>query len=347
RIIEWTGAQDDDRPFFAYLAFTAPHDPLHVPDEWLDKYDGVYDDGYDALRESRLSSLRALGFVGADAAPFSRLPMIPAWDSLSAEQRVEQARRMEIYAAMVENMDHHVGRVLTHLKDIGKYDDTLIVFFSDNGANGLEMHQYPETDEAWVERNSDNRLENYGRRGSRIAMGPAWAQASMSPFRLFKAFIAEGGIRSPFVVSGPGVTRSGEISDAVGHVLDVVPTFLQVAGVEYPETYEGRDVIPLTGRSMIPHLAGTADVIRPADEPLGWEFLSWRALRLGHWKATWIARPFGISDWQLFDLDTDPGETRDVADEKPAILLDLIQRWEQYAEENGVILPDAPSPIGG
>ncbi len=340
KIIEYLGEQQDDRPFFAYLSYTAVHDPLHVPDGWLDRYAGMYDMGYEALRQDRLERMKEMGLVAEGATLTPRLAMVPAWDELTPEQRRREARRMEIYAAMVENVDFHIGRVLEHLEDAGLYENTLVVFFSDNGANGAEMHMYPETDEAWIERNSDNRFENWGRPFSRIAQGSGWAQASSTPFRLFKAFIAEGGIRSPLIVAGPGVEGSDEIITAFTHVMDVAPTFLAIAAAEYPSRYEGRDVVPMRGKSMVPLLAGQRDAIRGEDEPVGWEFLGWRALRMGRWKATWISAPFGVSDWELFDLATDPGEARDLADQHPEVMQRLVALWEAYADDVGVVLPE-------
>jgi arylsulfatase len=346
KIIEWTGAQKDDKPFLAYLAYTAPHDPLHVPDDWLDKYEGAYDAGYDVLRAKRLEMLKELGLVGKDAVGYPGLPMVPAWDSLTLEQRKISARKMEIYSAMVENMDHHVGRLIAHLKKIGKYENTLIIFFSDNGANAAPIHGYPDTGEAWIERNSDNRFENFGRRGSRIDMGMGWAQASSAPFRFFKGFISEGGIRTPLIVSGPGVGRKGRHSPAVAHVMDIAPTLLDVAGIEQPREWQGREILPMQGKTLVPFLAGQAETVRSAEEPIGWELLSWRALRRGRWKATWITKPFGRSEWQLFDLEADPGETRDLADEHPAKLHELVDMWEDYAEKNSLVLPEKPIEFG-
>jgi arylsulfatase len=341
KIIEYIDGQDDDSPFFAYLSFTAVHDPLQVPEEWLDRYAGAYDMGYDALRHERLARQTELGLVPDGTRLTPRLAMVPAWADLTPEQQRKESRRMEIYAAMVENVDFHVGRVVRHLRDTDRYENTLVIFFSDNGANGAEMHQYPGTDEGWVERNSDNRLENWGRPFSRIAEGPGWAQASSTPFRLFKGFIAEGGIRSPLIVAGPGVSGRNEIVTAFTHVMDIAPTFLAIAGAEYPPSYGGREVLPVRGRSLVPLLAGQSDAVRGDDEPVGWEFLGWRALRMGQWKATWISAPFGVSDWELFDLAIDPGEVQDLADRHPDILQRLVAAWESYADDVGVVLPEA------
>jgi arylsulfatase len=345
KIIEYIDARQDERPFFAYLSFTAVHDPLHLPDDWLDRYAGAYGEGYAAVRERRLARMEELGLVPEGTTLGSWLPMVPTWANLDPEQRKKEARRMEIYAAMVENVDSHVGRVLDHLRETDLLDQTLVVFFSDNGANGAPMHAYPDTDEAWVERNSDNRFSNWGRRGSRIAQGTGWAQVSSTPFRLFKAFIAEGGIRSPLIISGPGVAGAGKIIPAVTHVMDIAPTFLKIAGTSYPTSYRGRSVEPMRGKSLVSLLAGQRDAVRTQDEPIGWEFLSWRALRMGDWKATWISAPFGASDWQLFDVAKDPGEAHDLAGQHPELLQRLAEQWEAYEREVGVVLPEAGLPM--
>lgn len=297
KTIKYIEEQDDDAPFFAYLSFTAVHDPLHLPDDWLDLYAGKYTMGYNALREQRLSRMKRLGIVPDSTVLGPWLQMVPHWDDLSAEQHVSAARRMELYAAMVSNIDFHIGRLVAHLEEAGKLDDTLIIFFSDNGANGADMHMYPDTDEEWVERNSDNRFSNWGRRGSRIAQGAGWAQASSTPFRYFKGFIAEGGIRSPLIISGPSLARKGETLHAIAHVMDIAPTLLDVAGATYPDPDKDGNPVPLRGKSMVSVLAARKDNIRSDDDFLAWEFFDWRAVRMSNWKATWIAAPFGAGDW--------------------------------------------------
>jgi len=340
KIIEYIDNQKDERPFFAYLSFTAVHDPLHLPDDWLNKYAGAYAGGYNALREQRLTRMKELGIIPKEASLGPWLAMVPRWEDLNAEQQKNQARKMEIYAAMVSNVDFNVGRLLDHLEKTGQKQHTLVIFFSDNGANGAEMHNYPGTDEAWVERNSDNRPSNWGRPGSRIAQGAGWAQASSTPFRLFKGFIAEGGIRSPLVISGPGVTYAGETVHAAAHVMDIAPMLLHIAGTDYPSSYDGKSVVPMRGKSMFSLLNQRNAVVREPAEPLAWEFLNWRAVRMGNFKATWISRPFGESDWQLFDLATDPGESSDLSKQQPAVTQQLISAWEKYAKEVGVVPPE-------
>ena len=337
KTIQYIDQQEDDAPFFAYLSFTAVHDPLHLPDDWLERYSGQYSMGYDAVREQRLSRMKKMGIVPDSTVLGPWLAMVPMWADLSAEQQVSEARKMELYAAMVANIDFHVGRLVEHLEQAGKLDNTLIIFFSDNGANGAEMDMYPETDEAWVARNSDNRFSNWGRRGSRVAQGPGWAQASSTPFRLFKAFIAEGGIRSPLIISGPPVARSGEILDAVAHVMDIAPTLLDIAGASYPTSNEKGNLAPPRGKSMMPFLSTQAESIREQDDYLAWEFFDWNAVRTEAWKATWIREPFGSGDWQLFDMAVDPGESNDVSAQHPEVMQELADKWDVYADEVGIV----------
>jgi arylsulfatase len=341
KTIQYIDQQGDDEPFFAYLSYTAVHDPLHLPDDWLDRYADKYAMGYNALREQRLSRMKQLGIVPDSTVLGPWLQMVPHWDDLSAEQQMSTARRMELYAAMVSNIDFHIGRLVSYLEEAGKLDDTMIIFFSDNGANGADMHMYPDTDEAWVERNSDNRFSNWGRRGSRIAQGAGWAQASSTPFRLFKAFIAEGGIRSPLIISGPPLAREGETLDAIAHVMDIAPTLLDIAGATYPDPDEDGIPVPQRGRSMVSLLAARKDSIRSDDDFLAWEFFDWRAVRMSNWKATWIAAPFGAGDWQLFDMAKDPGESNDVSDQFPNVTQDLADKWDSYADDVGVIPQEA------
>jgi arylsulfatase len=340
QIVKYMDEQKDNKPFFAYLSFTAPHDPLHVPDEWLDRYKGKYKNGYNALRTRRLARMKELGIVpdAIELGPW--LKQIPLWEKLTAEQKKMEIRRMEIYSAMIENIDHHIGRVLQYLESSGNKKNTLVVFFSDNGANGFEMDSYPDTDEAWVEHNSDNRLSNWGKRGSRIAQGPGWAQASSTPFHLFKNFLAEGGIRSPLIISGPGVAHQDETVDCVTHVMDLAPTLLELAGATYPATYNGKPVEQPRGKSMVPLLSKKSSTVRGPDEAIGWEYNNSKAIRIGDYKATWTSKPYGPSEWQIFDLSVDPGESKDLSSQKPELKLHLIDAWDEYAKSVGVIPPE-------
>lgn len=341
QIVKYMDEQEDDDPFFAYLAFTAPHDPLHVPDEWLDRNEGQYNDGFNALRTKRIARMKELGVLPEEAELGPWLELVPMWEDLTAEQQRLEIRRMEIYSAMIENVDHHIGRVLQYLESSGKSKNTLVVFFSDNGANGSEMDSYPGTDAAWVEENSDNQFSNWGKPGSRIAEGSGWAQASSTPFHLFKHFLAEGGIRSPLIISGPGVAYQGETVDSVAHVMDIAPTFLELAETTYPASYNGKPVAQPRGTSMLPLLSKKSSNVHGPDESIAWEYNNIKAVRIGDFKATWIIKPYGPGEWQVFDLSLDPGENNDVSLQHPELKERLISAWENYADSVGVIPPEA------
>ncbi|MCA9010654.1 MAG: arylsulfatase [Planctomycetaceae bacterium] len=336
----------DGRPFFAYLGYQAPHGPLAVPAEWRDKYKGRYNKGYDAIREERLARQKKLGIVGQDVVTFPRLPNIPAWQKLTDEQRRQAARKMELYAAMIEYMDDQIGRLIDHLKKTGKYDNTLLVFISDNGAAGEDMAELVSklapTAKDWFDTTFDNRIENWGQPRSAVEYGPAWAQISSVPFRLFKGVVTEGGIRAPLIVSGPGVKHAGTISHSVLHVMDFVPTFLESAGVEHPAKKQGSTVAPPQGKSMWPLLTERMASTRTDSDWLGWELFGNRAIRQGDWKLLYLLKGAGgTGDWQLFNLRDDPAELNDLSAKHPDKRKALLGLWDEYVKRNGVIVSEA------
>lgn len=338
----WISETPRQQPLFSYLAFTAPHDPLHVPDHWIDRYRGKYDAGYDQLRATRIARLVELGLLDDASLAAPLPPHVTPWDQLTAEQQALSARSMEIYAAMVENLDDNVGKVIDTLKREGRYDNTLILFISDNGANGIMLQQNPLVPDGWIAKNSDNRLENLGRKGSLPSTGPGWALAGTAPFALHKLFISEGGVRSPLIVAGPGVNPSVQPVNAIATVRDLMPTLLQLAGVTAPSQYRGQSVLPVEGRSMMPVLQGESTQVHAPETEFGFELFGMRALRKGDWKISNINRPFGTARWQLFNLADDPGETNNLATQQPERLQALIEAWRRYAQRTGIVLPDQP-----
>ena len=327
----------DGKPFFAYLSYTAPHDPLHAPKEYIDKYRGKYDQGWDVLREERLQALKDLGIVPDDARPFPRLPSVEAWDEMSPQERQEAARDMEVYAAMVDYMDEQIQRVFDYLKEIGEYDNTMIIFFSDNGANGAEPMAYPGQTEEYLS-SFDNSLENRGLENSFIETGPGWAQASMSPSRMFKAFTAEGGIKAPFLVKLPGETPgAGTMNHSFVHVRDIMPTILEIAGIEHPREINGRRVVPMHGTSVLDLFAGRVENPSARVSQVGYELFGLKAFFEGDWKILWMPPPYGPGEWELFNLRQDPAEMTDLSGEHPDKLAEMVALWEQYREDNGVL----------
>jgi arylsulfatase len=291
-MLEWIEqGRADDQPFFGYLAYTAPHDPLHAPKEYIDKYKGTYDQGWDALRQERLQTLKKLGMVPKDAVPFPRLPTVKAWDALSLEERKLAARDMEVYAAMVDYLDEQIKRVFDYLKEIGEYDNTMILFISDNGANGSLPTAYPGQTEDYLG-SFDNSLDNRGLPGSFIEMGPGWAQASMSPSRMFKAYTTEGGIKAPLLVKVPGKpVEPGAVNHSFVHVRDIMPTLLDVAGAAKPDAIDGRKVLPMQGQSVLDLFAGKSETAYAGASRVGYELFSFKAFFDGNWKIVWLPKP--------------------------------------------------------
>jgi arylsulfatase len=335
----------DGKPFFAYLSFQAVHSPFAAPNDWLDRYKGVYDKGYDVIREERFARMKELGIVGSDAKLSPRAPGVTAWDSLTPEQKKFSARRMEVYAAMLANMDHHIGRVIDHLKQTGQYENTLIIFFSDNGAEPVELGTLVSTvfspeAKKWFFEKFDTSLEKMGRKGSATDYGAEWAQVGSTPFRLYKAWTAEGGIRSPMVVAGAGVKNAGAIKDAVMHVTDLVPTFLELAGAKHPSETDEK-LAPLRGKSLNPLLTGATESVRTEEEWIGEELFGNRMIRQGDWKlCNFLKTAGGTGEWELFNLRNDPAESKDLSKHEPERTKAMLALWDQYAEQNGVILTD-------
>jgi len=337
-LLEWIKKDHGDgKPFFAYLSYTAPHDPLHAPREYIEKYRGKFDEGWDALRETRLARLKALGIVPKATRAFPRLANVEAWDDLPAEKKQERARDMEVYAAMIDYMDEQIARVVDHLKQTGEYDNTLILFFSDNGANGALPTAYPGQTEEHL-KSFDNSLENRGLVNSFIEQGPGWAQASMSPSRMFKAFTSEGGIRSPCLVKLPGKSANGgTMNHSFFHVRDIMPTLLDAAGVLPPRQINGRNVLPLQGKSVLDFFAGKTQTPYAGANEVGYELFGLKAYFSGDWKILWMPKPFGKSEWELFDLRQDPAELSDLSAKHPDRLKKMVARWEQYKKDNAVL----------
>jgi arylsulfatase A-like enzyme len=332
RMIEYVDQSvAEDKPFFGYLAYTSPHWPIQALDEDIAKTRGMYDEGWDVLRERRFEAWKALGYGPADA----ELPRDPAdyvaWDTLSDEEKAKQARIMEVYAAMVERMDAEIGRLLAHLDAIGERDDTLIIFVADNGAEGFKGGD--------VQDDYDNSLDNIGRPNSYTLIGPSWAEAATAPYWLRKWYPSEGGIHVPAIVNGPALGVPVGRNDSQIVVKDLAPTFLELAGA--PEDFvgaNGETYLPITGVSIAPILRGETTAVRTAQDDVGWELDGHRALRRGDWKVTWIRPPHGPDHWELFNLATDPAERHDLSADEPAIFAELTAAWDDYAEANGVIV---------
>jgi len=227
---------------------------------------------------------------------------------------------------------------------VGEHENTFIVFMSDNGAEGHDIQEtWPDLRE-YLQECCDNDYENMGRGNSYVDYGPDWARAGVGVSRLYKGFSTEGGLLVPAFVSHPRGVREGLRYEAFSSVLDVMPTILELAGVAHlGPTYDGRDVLPIQGRSMLPMLTGNAATVHGEDPVMGWELFGRRAVRRGDWKLTYTTAPHGPGRWQLFDLAADPAELHDLSEARPELLAEMLELWDDYVSANGVVLPDAPS----
>ncbi|KAJ0420219.1 alkaline-phosphatase-like protein [Aspergillus carlsbadensis] len=351
--------EEGRKPFFAYLPFSAPHWPLQAPKEVCDKYRGVYDEGPEVLRQKRLARLKELGMVDADVEAH---PVVFAdgrpeeWEELPEDVRRASSRAMEVYAGMVDRMDWNIGRVVEYLKKTGEYENTCILFMSDNGAAGATYEAVPLLGDkimAHVHKYYDNSLENIGRGNSFVWYGCRWAQAATAPSRLYKMYSTEGGCRVPLVVKPPqGFTGNaplpgGIITDAFCTVMDIVPTILEMANLSHPAQYKGKNVAQLRGRSWVPFLSQVgsnpaSDIdqvhrIHGPDYAVGFEIAGSGALRKGDWKITFVPAPNGPQKWELFNIRDDPGEVHDLALERPELLEEMLKLWEEYKTDVGSV----------
>ena len=336
----------DGKPFFAYVSHQAPHDPYHLPRDWRNRHVGEYDKGWDTVRQERLKRQVEMGITPAGTQLSERMWFIPDPMVLAPASRAVLGKKMELYAGMVENLDHHVGRLIDHLKKIGEYENTIFVVFGDNGPEGTDLFKmiagtpgtrdYLFAASAW----SQTHPNAWGDPGSYVAYGPMWAQVSATPFSQYKGWLGEGGIRNALIVGGPAVKRAkGSINHGLMHVADLMPTVLEIAGTNYPKTLAGRELPPLIGKSWTKVLAGQAESPRTDQDYLAWQLFGNHALRQGDWKIRWLYKSLGKGDWELFNLKTDAAERKDLAAERPDKVKELVALWDGYARANNVILP--------
>ncbi|MEO1027990.1 MAG: arylsulfatase [Pseudomonadota bacterium] len=335
QMIRYLDDTDAEKPFFAYLPFQAIHIPVQAPPEFTAKYKGQYDAGWHALRQTRYETAQTLGLIPEDV-PLAPMPEdARRWESLSEEEQILYAARMEVNAAMLEAMDHHIGRFMEHLKSQGTYENTIFVVTSDNGP------EYNRGDDDarlsfWMSLNGYHvDLEGLGEAGSWGFIGPEWANAAASPGALYKFYATEGGIRAPLIMAGPGIAPQRVESPAM--VTDVAPTLLDWSGVD-AQTSDGPGI---TGRSLMPVLTGEAESVYGAQDTRVIEVSGNSALYLGDYKITRSMPPVGDGTWKLFNMKIDPGETQDLSEVLPDVKIALTDAYADYAAEMGVLeMPD-------
>ena len=329
-------------PFFAYVAFQAVHIPVQAPKEFTAHYEGVYDQGWEALRQNRWQQAKARGLIPADAPLAPAHDKLRAWDSLSADEKAIYAKSMAVHAGMLEAMDLHIGRLIAYLKERGEYDNTIFLLTSDNGpepSNPIAQTGFS----TWMSHHGYTReLDTLGEKGSLNFIGPEWANATASPGNLFKFHSSEGGIRVPLIAAGPGIAAGQRIA-STSFVTDVTPTVFDYAGMA-PERWNS--ATSLTGKSLKGVLSGNAASTHTADDAIGIEVGGNAALFKGDYKITKVSLPWGDAQWRLYKLSTDPGETQDLREASPEIFSAMRADYERYAKDMGVLaLPDDFDPF--
>lgn len=335
-LIDQLEAGNDVAPFFAYLSFTAPHSPLQALPQDIARYADTYADRWGALARRRVEGMHKAGILQSrspdTAALFVQLQS--QWDALSPQQRALEARRMAIYAAMVDRMDHNIGRLLDALERTGKLDRTIILFISDNDPASEDPRQYAVVSGfSETYGSADNSLSSMGSAASFVLQDPRWASAIAAPSRLFKGFVTEGGTRVPGILVAPGVS-AGATSHAVTQFPDVAPTLLALASVPATDDVGGRSVAAITGNSFVPSLFDAA--VLPDYEPVAFGFNRQGLVRFGQWKAVRLVGPPGDRQWHLYDTAADAGELHDGQEHDAALFDNMMSVWQEYVREHGL-----------
>ncbi len=332
------------KPFYTYLAFQANHIPVQAPRSFIDKYRGVYKDGWTALRTARRNRAAALGLVPKDM-PMVTMSTTADWNALTPEQQQYEARRMEVYAAMADAMDYHVGRLVAYLKASGQYDNTVFVFLSDNGAEASDPYSILSA-KLWLASEYTNDFDKLGDKGAYDTIGPSWASAAAAPLATYKFYAGEGGVRTPMFIAGVPGAQADTIHPRFTHVKDIVPTLLELAGVQHPgNSYRGQAVEPLTGHSLLSVLQGLAAQAHAPDEAIGYELSGNMAIFKDQLKLTKNMVPVGDGQWHLYDIVKDPGETMDLQQKMPDVFAHLVADYDAYAKANGVLpMPEGYEP---
>ena len=301
-------------PFFLHLCYTAPHYPLHAKPQDIAKYRGAYRKGWDALRAERFARQRRMGLIDSTWRLTGDDSRAYAW--ASADQDFEDLR-MSVYAAMVDSMDQNIGRLIAALERIGEFENTCVLFLSDNGGCAEEPG------------GRDPAVRRPGPEDDYVAVGPSWGWAQNAPFKRYKTWTHEGGVCTPFIAHWPGRVEPASICRAPGHIIDIMPTLLAIAGGDYPARHAGADVLPVEGKSLLPLLEGRP---REPHEHLFWEWNGCAAVRSGKWKAVWDKL---VRRWELYDLDADRTETRDLAEEFPERVAAMANAYGDWADATG------------
>ena len=311
-------------PFFMYVAYNAPHWPLHAKDKDIKKYADKYSIGWDKLREQRYRKQQKTGLLEASAKLNQRDAELPAWDSIPESEKEMWAKRMAVYAAQVDCLDQGVGRIIQALKKNNLFDNTLIIFLSDNGGCAEFISR------------SDKTINALGTEDSYESYRINWANASNTPFKLYKHWVHEGGISAPCIVSWPNmIANKGTVVNTPAHLIDLMPTFVSLSAATYPQTFNGHNILPLPGKSLLSIIKGEKNA---GQRPIFWEHEANRAVRLGNWKLVskgTKTKPY-TGPWELYDIAADRSETNNLAKSQPGKVKELEAMWNKWATDNNV-----------
>lgn len=334
------------KPWFLYLAFNAPHFPLHAYEADIKKYESIYQQGWDKIREQRMARLKELGLLSKnlELTPRSNIPLNkfnaetgwadkenPAWDTLPEDRRKDLARRMAVYAAMVDRLDQNIGRVMTHLKETGQFENTFIFFLSDNGACAeWDPYGFDVSSSATNILHKGDDLKNVGGPESYISYGSGWANACNTPWRLYKHYGHEGGIATPAIIHWPaGIQLKGQLSTRPSYLPDIMAICLELADAKYPDQFNGNKILPPEGQSLVPLLKGK----KAKPEIIFMEHEGNRALRDGNWKLVALSG----KPWELYDMELDRVEMNDLSAKYPKKVNELSAKWDAWAKRADVL----------
>ncbi len=316
-------------PFFLYVAHIAPHWPIQAKEDYIKKYEGKYLKGWDKIRAERFGRMKKLGIIDENVVLSPKKKSIKDWDKLSDDEKLNQDKRMAVYAAQIDDLDQGVGKIIKTLKKDGLFENTIIIFLSDNGGCNLP-----------VSRGKSKLTKDIGSPISFESYGEPWANVSNTPFRLFKKWEHEGGISTPLIVHWPeGINARGEFREQIGHVIDLMPTVVELSGAKYPDEFKGNKIIPFEGKSLVPSFYKSVK----DERTLYWEHIANRGMREGKWKIVSIAshKPPYIKDWELYNIEEDRAEIHNLANKYPKKIKEMSDKWYVWAKRCNVL------PISG
>ncbi len=314
--------KNNQNPFFLYVTYTAPHWPIQALEKDIELFRGKYLKGWDKIREERFQKLIRQGIIPKETRLTARNEKIPAWNSIPENEKGMWAMRMAIYAAMIYRMDQGIGEILKKLEETGESKNTLVIFVSDNGGSGDEVQKDGHVIQRNGKQGTGDNIDSYQKN---------WGNVSNTPFATFKKNMHEGGIATPFIAYYPGVIKPGQLNNAIGHIINIMPTCLELAGVKYPQTFNGTTIKPLEGISLVKNLKTNASI---ANDTLYWEHEGNKAVRAGKWK---LVYELDINQWELYDLSTDRSETNNLALKYPEKVKQLQIAHDRWSAKVGVV----------